>query len=208
MMPASEEPLLVVGICGSLRKNGYTAKALAIALRGAEELGAQTRLVYLGDYDLVFCDGRNRDEYPDDVHRLRDEVRRAQGIILGTPEYHGGVSGVLKNALDLMGFDEFEGKMLGLIGVAGGKLGALNALNSLRVVGRSLHAWVVPDQVSIPEAWKAFDEQGNLIDDKMQGYLENLGRQVARFAYLHTSRQTQEFLHLWERAVENPGAES
>ncbi len=43
-----------------------------------------------------------------------EEVAGAQGIILGTPEYHGSFSGVLKNALDLMGFDEFEGKMIGL----------------------------------------------------------------------------------------------
>ena len=59
--------------------------------------------------------------YPPGVGKLREEVRAAEGIILGTPEYHGGFSGVLKNALDLMGFDEFEGKMMGLVGVSGRK---------------------------------------------------------------------------------------
>ena len=63
--------------------------------------------------------------------------------ILATPEYHGGSSGVLKNALDLMGFDEFEGKMVGLVGVSGGRMGAVDALNTLRNIGRALHAWVV-----------------------------------------------------------------
>jgi len=65
------------------------------------------------------------------------KVKRAQGILLATPEYHGGYSGVLKNALDLMGFDEFEGKMIGLVGVSGGNMGAFGALSSLRSVGRA-----------------------------------------------------------------------
>jgi FMN reductase len=66
---------------------------------------------------------------------LREEVNQGQGIILGTPEYHGGYSGVLKNALDLMGFEKFEEKMLGLVGVSGGAMGAFGPMNSLREVG-------------------------------------------------------------------------
>ena len=141
---AKKESLRVVAISGSLRTTGYTVKALGIALEGAQELGAHTQMIYLNEYDLVFCDGRDKKDYPDGVHRLRSDVKKAQGIILGTPEYHSSYSGVLKNALDLMGFEEFGGKMWGLIGVAGGTLGATNALNSLRSIWRALHAWVVP----------------------------------------------------------------
>ena len=99
----------VVGISGSLRNNSYTRMAVKIALQGAEKLGAQTQLIDLRDYDLVFCDGKEDESiYPEDVFRLRRDVQWAQGIVLGTPEYHGSFSGVLKNALDLMGFAEFE----------------------------------------------------------------------------------------------------
>ena len=136
---------------------------------------------------------------------MRREVKQAQGIILGTPEYHGSLSGVLKNALDLMGFDEFQGKMLGLVGVSGGKMGALHALDSLRTIGRALHAWVIPEQVSIPMAWKRFDRQGNLTDRELEERIKEVGRQVARFAYLHSSETAQEFLTMWESAPENPG---
>ncbi|MBC8508170.1 MAG: NAD(P)H-dependent oxidoreductase [Anaerolineales bacterium] len=195
----------VVAISGSLRTTGYTRMALEIALEGAREVGAQTQMIYLNDYDLVFCDGRDKKDYPEGVHRLRTDVKNAQGIILGTPEYHGSYSGVLKNALDLMGFEEFGGKMWGLIGVAGGTLGATNALNSLRSIGRALHTWVVPEQVSISEAWNAFDEQGQPKEDQLRQRLMDVGRQVTRFAYLHTSEQMQEFLRLWEEAPENPG---
>ena len=199
-----KEPVQVIGISGSLREQGYTRMALDVALHGAQELGADTRILHLGDYDLTFCDGRTQ-PYPDGVQRLRDDVQRAQGIILGTPEYHGGMSGVLKNALDLIGFDQFRGKMLGLIGVSGGSMGAANALDSLRVVGRALHAWVIPQQVAVPQAWKIFEEDGTIKDGDLKERLMDVGRQVTRFSYLHTSEQVQEFLKLWEEAMPNPG---
>ena len=132
----------MVGICGSLREEIYTRTAVRIALAGARRLGADTSLMDLREYGLPWCDGREDEStYPDTVHRLRREVGAANGIILGTPEYHGGLSGVLKNVMDLMGFDEFQGKMIGLVGVSGGALGASNALATLRTIGRALHAW-------------------------------------------------------------------
>jgi FMN reductase len=198
----------VVGINGSLRDGSYTRLAVRLALQGAEEVGAQTQLIDLREYDLIFCEGKVGKDAPPDVLRLRQEVKQAQGIILGTPEYHGSFSGVLKNALDLMGFGEFEGKMVGLVGVSGGKIGATNALNSLRTVGRALHAWVVPEQVSVPEAWRMFDTTGNLKDPRLEDALKEVGRQVARFTFLHSSEQAREFLHLWETAPENPGGGS
>jgi len=208
MTQTMKEPVHVVAICGSLRLNSYTALMLKIALRGAAEVGAETKLIQLKEYQLAFCDG-NKDErhYPPDVARLRQEIQQAQGIILGTPEYHGSYSGVLKNALDLTGFKEFEGKMLGLVGVSGGGMGALNALNGLRTVGRALHAWVIPEQVGLSTAWKQFDQTGQIQDKELEGRLLDLGRQVARFAYLHTSKQSLEFLKLWESAPPNPGGD-
>src|SRR5206468_6640270 len=140
----------------------YTRMAVKVALRGAEETGAQTQLIDLREYRLAFCDGEEDESHlPKDVFRLREEVKRAHGIILATPEYHGGYSGVLKNALDLMGFDEIEGKMIGLVGVSGGAMGGFAALNSLREVGRALHAWVVPEQASVPHVSDAFDDAGH-----------------------------------------------
>ncbi len=207
--PTNTQRIQVVGICGSLRKDSYTRMALRVALQGAEETGVYAQLIDLRDYNLVFCDGsKDESSYPADVFRLRETVRQAQGIILATPEYHGSLSGVLKNALDLMGFVEFEGKMIGLIGVSGGATGAINALNSLRSIGRALHAWVIPEQVSVANGWSMFDPTGQVKDPAMEKRLRDVGRQVARFAYLHSSKQALEFLHAWESAPENPGAEN
>jgi hypothetical protein len=81
----------IVGISGSVRPESYTTRAVALALKGTEELGCQTKLIDLREYQLVFCDGKDDEShFPEGVFRLREEVKHAKGVILGTPEYHGG----------------------------------------------------------------------------------------------------------------------
>jgi FMN reductase len=164
----------IVGIAGSLRPGSYSQQALKIAAERVEALGAEVEILDLRSLNLPFCDGG--DEYPDypDVEKLRQAVLEADGIILATPEYHGSVSGVLKNALDLMGFEQFSGKVTGLISVLGGQSNS-NALNDMRTILRWIHAWTIPEQVAIGQAWKAFDENGNLVD-------ENLSKRFDAFA--------------------------
>ncbi|NWF57897.1 MAG: NAD(P)H-dependent oxidoreductase [Fischerella sp.] len=156
----------IVGIGGSLRPGSYSQMALRLAVQRVEALGAEVEILDLREMQLPFCDGG--DEYPDypDVKRLQDAVSSADGLILATPEYHGSVSGVLKNALDLMSFDQLSGKVAGLISVLGGQPNS-NALNDLRVILRWVHAWVIPEQVAIGQAWKAFNAEGKLLDDKL-----------------------------------------
>ncbi len=196
----------IVGISGSLRPGSYTSLAVNIALEGAQASGASVRMLDLNDYALPFTQEIwSGGEPTAGILQLREDVKSAQGLILGTPEYHASFSGVLKYALDLMGFEEFEGKMIGLIGIAGGRMGAANSLAGLRAVGRSLHAWVVPEQVSVSEAWNKFDKSGNLKDNELEESLKKVGRQVARFASLHNSAQAQQFMQQWETAPDNPG---
>jgi FMN reductase len=190
MRQGRSQGIKIVGICGSLRKESFTRKALQVALQGAAETGVQVQLINLSDYQLMFCDGKDDESaYPEDVFRLREEVKAADGIILATPDYHGGYSGVLKNAIDLMGGEQFNGKITGLLGVSGGAMGAFGAINGLREVCRSLHAWVIPEQVAIGEAWNAFDKDGNLKSAAIEKRLKEVGRQVARFAFLHASEK-------------------
>lgn len=67
---------------------------------------------------------------------------------------------------------------------------------------------MIPEQASIPEAWKVFDATGKLQDDELGQRIMEVGRQVARFTYLHTSAQVQAFLRAWEGAPINPGGGS
>jgi NAD(P)H-dependent FMN reductase len=163
----------VVGLNGSLRAGSHSRQALALAIEKAKALGAEAELLDLQTLTLPFCDGG--DEYPGfpDVKRLRNTVKQADALILATPEYHGTMSGVLKNALDLMGFDELSGKMTAHISVLGGQVNN-NALNDLRTTLRWVHAWTIPEQVAIGQAWNAFDEQGHLKDARLAKRLEDL----------------------------------
>ena len=156
----------IVGIGGSLRPNSYSQIALSLAGTRVEALGAEMEILDLRTMQLPFCNGE--DEYPDypDVERLRNTVKLADGLILTTPEYHGSVSGVLKNALDLMDFEQLDGKVTGLISVLGGQSNS-NALNDLRVIMRWVHAWVIPEQIALGQAWKAFGSDGKILDEKL-----------------------------------------
>lgn len=156
----------IVGIGGSLRPDSYSQKALAIATQRIETLGATVEILDLRTMTLPFCDGRDDYTAYPDVAKLRQAVRQADGLILATPEYHGSVSGVLKNALDLMSFDELSDKVTGLISVLGGQSNS-NALNDLRVILRWVHGWVIPEQIAVGQAWKAFDANGNLVDEAL-----------------------------------------
>lgn len=164
----------IVGIGGSLRSDSYSQHALKLAVQRVEALGATVELLDLRTMNLPFCDGgKDYSAYPD-VARLREAVKQANGLILATPEYHGSVSGVLKNTLDLMSFDELSGKVTGLISVLGGQPNS-NALNHLRLIMRWVHGWVIPEQIAIGQVWKAFDKDGKILD-------ENLSKRFDDFA--------------------------
>ena len=156
----------IVGITGSLRDGSYSLKALKQAIARVETLGVEVEILDLREMNLPFCDGG--DDYSDypDVVKLRNAVKTADGLILATPEYHGSVSGVLKNALDLMSFEHLSDKVTGLISVLGGQSNS-NALNDLRVIVRWVHGWVIPEQIAIGQAWQAFDGEGKLLDEKI-----------------------------------------
>ncbi|NET06324.1 MAG: NAD(P)H-dependent oxidoreductase [Merismopedia sp. SIO2A8] len=167
----------IIGIGGSLRPQAYSYQALNLALTRVQALGASTDIFDLRHMTLPLCNGE--DEYPGypDLVRLKESVRAADGLILATPEYHGSLSGVLKNALDLMSFDEFSGKVTGLISVLGGQSNS-NALNDMRLIMRWVHAWVIPEQIAIGQAWQAFGEDGKLLDDKLSSRFDQFAESL------------------------------
>lgn len=156
----------IIGIGGSLRADSYSQLALVQTAERLKALGAEVEILDLRELNLPFCNGE--DEYPDypDVQCLRDTVKQADGLILATPEYHGSVSGVMKNALDLMSFEQLSHKVVGLISVLGGQSNS-NALNDLRVIMRWVHAWVIPEQIAVGQAWQAFNAEGKILDEKL-----------------------------------------
>ena len=199
MEPAEQYASMTISaVCGSLSANGTTKKALNIVLKGAMEFGVNTRLIELRDYKMVFYGEMGEKDYPSDIARLRKQLKDSNGIILGTPEYHGSISGALKNMLDLMSQEQFEGKIVGLVGVAGGHTGALNSLNTMRTIGRNMHCWVLPQEVSVAESSKVFNEDGTVNDPHIEQRLLNMGRQIVKFTSLQEKIRQDDFMKLWE----------
>lgn len=170
----------IVAIGGSLREGSYTYQALEHVTSLLAGLGCRIRLLDLRLMQLPFCNGDNQDPRPDypAVAELRRSVREAHALILATPEYHGGVSGVLKNALDLLSTEHLEGKVAGLISVLGGEANS-NALNDLSRILRSCHAWVVPHHVAVGRAGKVF-AAGRIEDVRVRIRFEELARDLVR----------------------------
>ncbi len=167
----------IVGIGGSLRAGSYSQMALDIAAQRALALGAEVEVWDLRSLNLPFCTGENDyHQYPD-VAKIQNSVKAADGLILATPEYHGSLSGVLKNALDLMSFEHLDGKVVGSIAVLGGQVNS-NALNDLRVILRWVHAWVIPEQIAIGQAWNAFSPEGKLLDEKLDERFDQFARSL------------------------------
>lgn len=186
----------VVAVCGSRRDGSYTRRALEETLSGVEAAGGTTELLDLAEIDLPPLD-------PDvdvggDGDVVRRTIRDADAVILGTPVYHGSYSGVLRNALDYCGaqkspifgmpkrhrrfeqFDEFENTTVGLLVVSGGPF-PTPALDHLRVVCRSLHAWVLPGQTAIPRARTAFGDDG-FVDQDLRDRVRTLGERTVEYA--------------------------
>ena len=194
----TNESIRITGVCGSLSADSVTKKALTIALNGAAEYNVETVLLELRDFNLVFYGSVPQDEYPPDVSELRQTLKNSHGIILATPEYHGSLTGALKNMFDLMSIEEFETKIVGLIGVAGGHMGAINSLNTMKTICRNLHCWVLPQEVSIADSAQAFGENGIATDSAIEERLLNVGRQLVKFASVQQRIQRDEFLKMWK----------
>lgn len=100
----------IVGITGSLRSGSHSYQALSEAAKRVKALGGEVELLDLRALNLPFCNGE--DDYPDypDVEKMRTLVKEVDGLILATPEYHGSVSGVLKNSKSLVNYSTKLGK--------------------------------------------------------------------------------------------------
>lgn len=120
--------------------------------------------------------------------RLVEAIRRADGIVVVSPGYHGALSGLVKNALDYV--EELrddtrpylDGRAVGLAAVAYGWQAAVTTLEQLRTITHALRGWATPLGGSINTAETKFDEAGGASDEKSVRTLRLIGTQVAEFA--------------------------
>ena len=169
---------LIVGLGGTLRPGSSTETALRAALAAAEALGAQTLIFDGAALDLplypAYAPGRT-----EGARALADALRRADGVIVASPGYHGSISGQVKNALDYaedLADDArpyLSGRAVGCIATAAGWQAAVTTLSALRGVVHALRGWPTPLGVTL-----------NTLDPAAapDGRLEALAGQVVDFA--------------------------
>ncbi|MFE6615515.1 NADPH-dependent FMN reductase [Amycolatopsis sp. NPDC057786] len=177
----------VLGIGGSLREGSQSERALRIALGAAAEAGVTTELISGPELVLPFYDTALEERH-ERATRLVEAIRRADGIVVVSPGYHGALSGLVKNALDYVEDlrDDtrpyLDGRAVGLAAVAYGWQAAVTTLEQLRTITHALRGWATPLGGSINTAETKFDEAGGASDEKSVRTLRLIGTQVAEFA--------------------------
>lgn len=177
----------VVGIGGSLRDGSQSERALRVALAGAADAGAQTRAITGSALALPFYDAAI-DERSDLARELVEHLRRADGLIVVSPGYHGGMSGLVKNALDYaedLRADErpyLDGRAVGAVAVAHGWQAAVTTLEQLRTTVHALRGWPTPLGGAVNAAQTSFDDAGGVSDDRVAATLRTIGQLVTEFA--------------------------
>jgi NAD(P)H-dependent FMN reductase len=123
------------------------------------------------------------------VKKLAAYADEADGFFVTTPEYHSGMSGALKNALDFLGGKHFKNKPSVIAAAAGGGKGGINALANLRTVLRGIYSLVLPDQyVADPVN---FDEGNVLVDELAKTRVSELALQLKELTELLSNNQVK-----------------
>lgn len=182
----------ILAFAGSLRKDSLNKKLVKIAMRGAQEAGADVTYIDLKDYPLPIYDQDIEDSegLPENALKLKDLMSKNDGFLISCPEYNSSLSGVFKNTIDWISRmakpDEiylcnFIDKAVGLMSASPGQLGGLRGLVHARAIFSNIFSFVLPYQKSISLADKAFDEMGNLKDPKAQLDVMKIGKDLTQF---------------------------
>jgi chromate reductase len=158
----------ITAICGSVRPANATAKAMRLALdEFAAHPGVEVTPVYLEDLELPLPGLAPRQ--PEALERFQKTIEDSTGVLLASPEYHGGVSSPMKLAIDNLGFpSKLAGKPIALLGVAAGGIGAIKSLEQLRGICAHVGALVLPRAVSVAQVHLAFDEDGSCLEEAIE----------------------------------------
>ena len=177
---------LIVGVGGTLRPGSSSETALQLALEAARRQGAETVSFAAKDLRLPYYDPSVSDRTLGQ-QRLVDAFRRADGILIASPGYHGAVSGLIKNAIDhaedLAGDRRvyFSDIPVGCIGVAHGAQAATCVLNNLRTITHALRGVPTPYGAAIVVGESSYTH-GRWVDQATRERLALVGTQVASLA--------------------------
>jgi chromate reductase len=175
----------IVALSGSLRAGSYNQKVATIAAAAARSAGADVTLISLRDFRLPLFDEdlESEEGMPASASELKKLFLAHNGLIIASPEYNSTLTAALKNAIDWVSRatsqDEapllaLKGKSAAILSASPGAYGGSRGLAQLRPFLVNIGIYVMPEQVTIPNAYEAFDADGNLVAAAQTKAIESL----------------------------------
>jgi FMN reductase len=178
----------IVGLGGTGNRGSSSEQVLRHVLAACKNAGADT-LCFGGEaLDLPMY--RHGSVRTAGAEALIEALRRASGVVVASPGYHGTISGLIKNALDYaedLANDDppyFEGRAVGLIAVAAGWQATGSTLATLRTIVHALRGWPTPMAAAVNSMLPNFDQSGEILDGQLKSQLAILAGQVVGFAQM------------------------
>ncbi|BAY50458.1 NADPH-dependent FMN reductase (plasmid) [Scytonema sp. HK-05] len=179
----------ILAFAGSTRAESYNKKLVKIAAAGALAIGAEVTYLDLRDIPMPLFDEdlEAQEALHPNALKLRDMMLAHQGLLIASPEYNSSISGVLKNAIDWVSRPAngeaplacFVDKVAAIMSASPSPLGGLRGLVYLRAILGNIKVIVLPDQITVPKAYDAFNSDGILKDTQQQAAIEKLGSNLA-----------------------------
>ncbi|NBA98121.1 arsenical resistance protein ArsH [Pseudomonas sp. R5(2019)] len=186
--PSAHKPRILL-LYGSTRERSFSRLMVQEAARLLEQFGAETRVFDPSGLPLP-------DDVPDShekVRELRELMQWSEGQVWCSPERHGSMSAVFKAQIDwvplAMGaVRPTQGKTLAVLQVCGGSQ-SFNVVNQLRVLGRWMRMFTIPNQSSVPKAFLEFDNSGRMKPSSYYDRLVDVMEELMKFTLLLRDRQ-------------------
>jgi FMN reductase len=177
----------ILGVAGSMRQESYSTLGLKMVLEEAKKYGSESHLLDLRDRNLPLYDpgapSSNDSSFNNSnnvLEKITTALKWADALVLASPDYHGSMSGTLKNFLDYF-WEDFAGKTFGYI-IASHEKG-LTVADQMRTAVRQCYGWSMPYNISI-NGEKDFDSVGNLVNSALVKRIKMLARDLATYGTL------------------------